>query len=592
MTEVLLLGYNAPIPDSWLVGQTDNLIIRLDLSQQTYQVEGLNQSEELVSLNEVHFKRRQIIANEIVDDFYNVIKSRPEFDVLSCYRNGMLDALSVRCAVWAILHDLEAAEIPAGATIVLDEHSAILHHGRAWMLSRGNINVINTETSKRVPLASPPVRALRPLGDSPAEALLEIENTVGLPDFLTPMGAVLAMTNLAHGTHSVTLSPVVSKLAEKEPVLLLNTAPRCLPNLPKSANINLLKLNPEDAKALASDTLRVWENGDSNIPIYLRRLLLRVIQLDVPKMIAVDKALAVIAMQGGKDAQLLTTTDSHWLSNFARERAPAHKVLRTTIQNAFLSASARYSVPATDRLLAIDKWSMRFISEEYGISQELMDVVGSVRYEHLPKMRGIAPTGVGSSREFRQRHNLPEDGILVAFAGQPEKHSSGVQKFAEAMNTSFAENNDVSFALRLHPKEMSDVVKRLEKFLDNSNLNAAIDDRSIEDFLMSADIIITEFSNVGLEAGILGKPLLILKLPGGPAIPPLDEFGIGLTVTSYENCCRALQEFIMNGPENANFPDTSKAFASANPNLYYGNTVDAILADIDRSRSLAKNPQV
>ena len=597
MTPVLWLAPGESAPSAWT-----EPVLRADIRGHIFGREG----EDPVIATEHVWVRRRELGREVVAGFFGRLSdpkprkglmgrfsgaAREEGEVLAPYREGLEGALAQRAAGWAF-PDVVARELMDPDTPV-----AVLAGGdlarlaRPWLQDRAGSVELSADGAS-TPIQAPQVRAPRPLGRAAAKHLLGIIRDPLIPQEILPEGVLVAITSLSHGTQSVTLAPVVRALRETEPVLLLNTAPAALPDMPDHIRTDSVTLPPPRMKLVAADTLRLWASppvADGTPPVRpgLQRLLMRVLQIDLPRLVALDAVLARAAENGrtsGTAPHLIGTTDSTFTSDFLRRRAPHHGVRRTVVQNAFVSGSARYTKPETDRLLTIDAWSSDVIASKFGVDPATMEVVGSARYAHLPALRGTTPEGPHGKAEWLARHGFSEDAHLFAFAAQPSAHSGGALAFLEAMEREFGTDTTAAFAIRLHPKEFPDVVEAIKAKLADTPLQAALDRRPIEPFLLSADAVVTEFSNVGLEAGILRKPLLILKLPGSPAFPPLDKFAIGRTVESYTDAASALRDLMEKGAEAAGFPDTADEFAEANPGLYRGDTVDAILRSIARDR--------
>ena len=558
----------------------------VDVRVQTYRRAG----EAAESLNEHVWNGRRSLARDVTDAFYARLEGRREAEAMAPYRTGLRDAMAQRLAPDTFLRSVAEALGIGRTPIAVLKDSRLERFGLGWLTDRAGSATLSTDAAGVSGLTPfpPPPRVPRALGELPAEALLGIRDSIPLPESFEPEGGLVAISSLAHGTHVATISPVVRAMRETEPVLLINTAPRALPGAPDHAELEAVLRDPQRTRAIVSDTMRLWGNPASGVAmpdpdLSLRRLFMRVMHLDLPRLVALDKVLEA----AGRLARphLIGTTDSTFTSDFMRARAPHYGITRTVVQNAFVSGSARYTRPEAERVLTLDAWSSGVIHESFGVSRDTMEVVGSVRYAHLPALRGTRPEGEHSKAAWLAQQGFDPDARLFAFAAQPHAHSSGPVAFIRAMEEAFGAESGVAFAVRLHPKELDMVVAEVHAAVAASPLQLALDTRPIEPFLLSADVVLTEFSNVGLEAGIMGLPLLILKLPGSPAFPPLDEFGIGRTVESYAEAADALRTVVADGVEAAGFPDTSGEFASKNPGLYKGDTVDAILRSVAASRA-------
>lgn len=97
-----------------------------------------------------------------------------------------------------------------------------------------------------------------------------------------------------------------------------------------------------------------------------------------------------------------------------------------------------------------------------------------------------------------------------------ETHSKTVQAVFRAIKML----PEYDFVVKPHPAENSDPY--YQAYQDHSTISNGeiITDGAVEDAILSSDLVITVFSTAGLEAMLLGKPVIVLNLSQEPSIAP------------------------------------------------------------------------
>ena len=138
--------------------------------------------------------------------------------------------------------------------------------------------------------------------------------------------------------------------------------------------------------------------------------------------------------------------------------------------------------------------------------------------------------------------------------------------------------------VKLHPRTPITDVARYEHYANDENPNHKVaihHEGDIADFLLSSDVVITAYSNVGIEAAILGKPLIIAKLTGAPLPLPMDEFKIGYVAQSGNDIFNAIEQFFTSETFRKKHLNLQGAYRTANPAMVAGNSTQIIAEAID-----------
>lgn len=199
-------------------------------------------------------------------------------------------------------------------------------------------------------------------------------------------------------------------------------------------------------------------------------------------------------------------------ASIVEQAARSRNIGSIDVMNAYMSRGYTYTKPDADYSTSIDSWSTALLSNHFGYPEERILQIGAPRFDQVPI-----------------RNNSQGSGSIV-IATQPSEraHMSRVISELAVLRT----EEPLTFIVKLHPRESSD---------DEDAYRAAIGTnpggnhfeftrhRDIHEVLLDAQLLITLFSNVGIEAAIMDLPVIVAKLDYGPMPLPLDEFGIGVT---------------------------------------------------------------
>lgn len=132
---------------------------------------------------------------------------------------------------------------------------------------------------------------------------------------------------------------------------------------------------------------------------------------------------------------------------------------------------------------------------------------------------------------------------LVSFMSQPNVEREEVFKaFVDAIN--FSEVEDVYFIVKLHPNEDGKIQKLLlkEKDIDNVILVKDIDAREL---IAVSEVIMTVSSTTGLEAAVMGKPLIYVNVTATEDFIPFEKMGIGIRCQNSKEIAEELNKYFI-----------------------------------------------
>lgn len=104
----------------------------------------------------------------------------------------------------------------------------------------------------------------------------------------------------------------------------------------------------------------------------------------------------------------------------------------------------------------------------------------------------------------------------------------------EAVYRTMAELKNVELVVKPHPNEDVEPHNQVLKKVSADNIRLVQGIEPIEALLSACDVLVTHHSTVGLEAVLLGKPLVIVNLSGRP--DPFPYVRCGVAVGAYQDC--------------------------------------------------------
>lgn len=175
-----------------------------------------------------------------------------------------------------------------------------------------------------------------------------------------------------------------------------------------------------------------------------------------------------------------------------------------------------------DKIGVIDD-IQRSIMRAEGFPEDLLEITGSPYFESLVE----SAEGLGDRiiTGIRQKY-LGGNDVLVFYAGQLEAFRREEYGFydVDVLNVldDCSERLDFSVVVKPHPSATARHIEELSDFFDRSRLPAVLT-RSEESYklCLASDLVVTPFSTVGVEALVLGRPVLSLQ----PGLSTSDNYG-------------------------------------------------------------------
>ena len=299
---------------------------------------------------------------------------------------------------------------------------------------------------------------------------------------------------------------------------------------------------------------RLWEL------VYIHRL--------VQSLIGTAERSVLVVAPGGRAKALA-----------AQYAARARGCRSIDIQHAYLSTAYHYSEPHGDIVTAIDQWSVDLFVKHFNVDPTAIRKIGTPRFDAIPRIIATTESAMNpSERDFR----LPRRDLrMVLFAAQPGRFDQSLRLLRLMAQMEF-ESGPINIVNKLHPSESNSVLHAYLDQADEASKNYihVIRDFQIHQLMKQADVVVTIFSNVGIEAAIWGKRLIIANLDREELPLPIDKFDVGLNAYSEQEFCDALRGLLSNGKAVETLNRVRLNFFRENEHLKQGNSVERLWAII------------
>lgn len=145
----------------------------------------------------------------------------------------------------------------------------------------------------------------------------------------------------------------------------------------------------------------------------------------------------------------------------------------------------------------------------FGIKSDKIKVIGNIKFDSLYQKR----KHYKKERIF-ELLNIPKSKKIILFTSQGDSKEED-EKLLLAIFNAFKRypKDNHHLVIKLHPAEDGRLPKNIAKGFDNYTITKDVD---IFEMINASDVVITYWSTTGLEAMVLGKPLIVLNLSGKP----------------------------------------------------------------------------
>lgn len=145
-------------------------------------------------------------------------------------------------------------------------------------------------------------------------------------------------------------------------------------------------------------------------------------------------------------------------------------------------------------------------------------------------------------------------GILTTIYGSPKKEIKVLKKLLKVL-TRFGK---ITIRIRTHPGQK---ISAVEEFVKQHKLKVKINESvGLKEFIKTSDLILTENTSAGLEAVLLGKPLLYLNFLGEKDSIPYAKFKAAVGLYKISDLTLKLERLLHNKKEQQRMQKDQKRF--------------------------------
>lgn len=232
------------------------------------------------------------------------------------------------------------------------------------------------------------------------------------------------------------------------------------------------------------------------------------------------------------------------------------------VQTVFVGPRSRYKPTLANIQFTIETHSQGLFTSYFGLPLERTALTGCSKVGVVQdKARKLDRTAVRRSVGL-------ENSFLLVFAGSPFLEED--QLILSAIAASLADIADGRLGIRLHPTAEDGYAAFCEDLCGRHPGVTILSSIDLAQTMVASDILITRFSNVGLETALLGIDVIACNFSGGAPPIDLDEMGVAAAVFSPEDLHDCIADMREHGPRWRALQQSRGDYISRNAQLVRG----------------------
>lgn len=196
------------------------------------------------------------------------------------------------------------------------------------------------------------------------------------------------------------------------------------------------------------------------------------------------------------------------------------------IQHGLYTVSSLMAKPLSDKIFIWGDATKDALIEA-GADIDQMEITGSPKYDSL----------ITKLNDQSKSANLPK---TILFTTQPVSGNINLQIINEI--EPYLKERNVRLIVKPHPSETADYYRKGVK--NSDMIDVKNNDENTIDLLLNTDIVILLSSTVGIEAAILGKPMISVNLTNQTSV--YVESGVALEVKNIKDLAPQIEKVISN----------------------------------------------
>lgn len=247
------------------------------------------------------------------------------------------------------------------------------------------------------------------------------------------------------------------------------------------------------------------------------------------------------------------------------------------VQGCFQSSHPRYKKPVCDHIVVMDSLSEELFKQTFNLPDHLVHRLGA------PRMDVMVPESTFHNKGDVQLEFIDnnETILLATQHFSLEYNLLHIRALCKAILV--AQKNSVKLLIKIHPAEPA-----TNDFYYNRECMSLLPSTSFEvlrggdlsTLLEGSKLTVTGFSNVGLEAAIKRKPVMLINLTGEKYPFPIERMGFAPMLTSEQQVINFVSRFFDTEVTKSQCLASIDAFLESHPFLIYGDSAQRVASFI------------
>ena len=252
-------------------------------------------------------------------------------------------------------------------------------------------------------------------------------------------------------------------------------------------------------------------------------------------------------LRASRPAALIVTPDRDSQARVACALARRAGLPSVFPQTALMAPTPRLKPLQADYVTVLDDFAARVFAEHFGANPDQIRVTGIPRF-------------ISASQSLGDRTGSSEHTILTGSNRPgPRRVALILQRFAlhetyellRAVATALAPIKDVHLTVKMHPGEAPVKRRQYEVMLEDQAQQLSyelVTNADLGQILERSSLVVSVFSNVVLEAAIMGRLVICVNLTGSPLPIPFVEQGVAIGAETADELREVLPRCLDDAP--------------------------------------------
>lgn len=238
------------------------------------------------------------------------------------------------------------------------------------------------------------------------------------------------------------------------------------------------------------------------------------------------------------------------------------------VQTVFVGPRSRYKASVADYQFVIETYSQKIFEDFFGVPKEKLVLAGNSKVGGVQtQIRKL------DRKKCRSKAGLLDE-FLITFACSPILHDD--QEVIDALASVVGVIPGARLAFRYHPTAHQEYFDYCNAIAQGNDAIFIADMLDLPETLLASDLVVTRFSNVGLEAALAGRNVISCNFSGKRFPISLDEMGVAILVDEREKLLSTLQDIQEQGVIWQKLQESRLSYIEANPQLFHDSPPQAM----------------